>query len=367
MNIIRFMVLTKEQEEVVRRLWEKHKPKHMNFLQVYKLYEIFLDRCNIYGIDPQTIDFDAIVDWSLTYEENKDLLDRNLLAFKPAEEFYNREWEELEYWKKKAEELEKKLEEVEKSGIFKEKEREYIEEINRLKKKIEMKEREIEELSKRKLPKEVEERIDEFAEMIRNVSNSELWESYQILKENPPPELSKEEILLRIRKIETELNRRKWPRSKITGEFLEPVYRIEGYPLPPGARIFYDPIEERFYRDGRPITTETIRRMFKPVITPRVRAPAISERYEIERREMLKMAKEALFPKEYEKYCVKCGRLFRIPMDIIERAEKLAKRMHTHLPQYFYTLCPECLKERWGYTQEQWVKAYEEFWRKWGK
>jgi len=62
--------------EFVKRLWEKYKPKHMSYIEVRNLYNYFLELCNIYHIDPKTIDFESVVDWSLSYEENKKLLER---------------------------------------------------------------------------------------------------------------------------------------------------------------------------------------------------------------------------------------------------------------------------------------------------
>jgi len=64
------------EEEFIRRLWEKYKPKHMKFLEVKNLYNYFLELCDIFHIDPKTIDFESIIDWSLSYEENKKLLER---------------------------------------------------------------------------------------------------------------------------------------------------------------------------------------------------------------------------------------------------------------------------------------------------
>jgi hypothetical protein len=103
--------LTPEQERFVRKLYEKYKPPHMTYLEVANLYEWFLKRCSEVGIDPATIDFEAEVDWSLSYWENQANLETKILKFIPTP---IPELEELEYYKKRVEELEKTIKELEK-------------------------------------------------------------------------------------------------------------------------------------------------------------------------------------------------------------------------------------------------------------
>jgi hypothetical protein len=104
------MALTPEQENYIRRLYEKYKPKNMTFLEVMRLYEFFLDKCREIGIDPAMIDFEAEVDWSLSYYENQAILETKILKFIPTP---IPEFEELEYYKKRVEELEKRVRELE--------------------------------------------------------------------------------------------------------------------------------------------------------------------------------------------------------------------------------------------------------------
>jgi len=132
-----------EEREFVRKLWEKYKPWAMTYLELEKLYEWFLNRCDELGIDPWTIDFEAIVDNTLSYYENQARLERELVSLTPAPV----EFEELEYYKKRVEELERRIRELEKQVPEEEIER-LKREVREWKEKYERAKRTIEEVKR---------------------------------------------------------------------------------------------------------------------------------------------------------------------------------------------------------------------------
>jgi len=104
------MALTPEEREFVKRVWERKKPwTAMTYLELERLYEWFLNRCRELDIDPATIDFEAIVDSALSYYENQARLETELIGLIPTPV----EVEELEYYKKRVEELERRIKELE--------------------------------------------------------------------------------------------------------------------------------------------------------------------------------------------------------------------------------------------------------------
>jgi polyhydroxyalkanoate synthesis regulator phasin len=118
------MPLTPEQEKFVKELYERHKPPNMTFLEVRVLYEQFLKRCEEVGVDPATIDFEYEVDWSLRYHENLVNLEKKIIGLIPTPP----ELEELSYYKRRVEELEKQIEKLRDTV--------HIEEIEKLKDEI---------------------------------------------------------------------------------------------------------------------------------------------------------------------------------------------------------------------------------------
>jgi len=105
------MPLTPEEREFVKGVWERKKPwRVMTYLELERLYEWFLNRCREMGVDPAAVDFEMIVDSSLSYYENQGLLETKIVGLIPTPT----EIEELEYYKRKVEELEAKIAELEK-------------------------------------------------------------------------------------------------------------------------------------------------------------------------------------------------------------------------------------------------------------
>lgn len=138
------MTLTEREREFVRKVWERKKPwKVMTYLELERLYEWFLNRCRELDIDPYLIDFEAIIDSSLSYYENQGLLETQILGLIPTP----REFEELEYYKKKVEELEKRIKELEKVVPTEEIER-LKEEIKKWKERYEKARKTIEEIKR---------------------------------------------------------------------------------------------------------------------------------------------------------------------------------------------------------------------------
>lgn len=106
------MPLTPEQREFVKRVWEHKKPwRVMTYLELEKLYEWFLERCRELDIDPYSIDFEMIVDSTLDYYENQARLEQEFIGLIPTPP----ELEELEYYRKRVEELEKEIEKLRKT------------------------------------------------------------------------------------------------------------------------------------------------------------------------------------------------------------------------------------------------------------
>jgi len=105
-----FIPLTPEQRRFVKEIWERKKPWKMTYLELERLYEWFLDRCEEAGVDPAAIDFEALVDSTLSYYENQANLETQIIGLIPTP----MEAEELEYYKRRVEELEKRIEEMEK-------------------------------------------------------------------------------------------------------------------------------------------------------------------------------------------------------------------------------------------------------------
>jgi len=96
----------------------------MSFLELRTLYEEFLKRCKEAGVDPKTIDFEMIIDSDLSYYENLTRLETEIVGLIPTPV----EIEELEYYKKRVEELEKRIREMERVVP--------IEEIDKLRREV---------------------------------------------------------------------------------------------------------------------------------------------------------------------------------------------------------------------------------------
>jgi len=104
--------LRRDEEEWLRRFWEEKRPTRMTFIELRNLYIHTKNRAKELGIpDPETTAkelIDRVFDPSLTYAENLGLVDAELIKLGVPTEL-PKELEELEYWKKRAEELEKEL------------------------------------------------------------------------------------------------------------------------------------------------------------------------------------------------------------------------------------------------------------------
>jgi len=124
------------KENFLKRVWEKHKDNaNFTFLEFQNLYNFLLKMCNELGIDYQTFDFEHEIDYSLTYNENKALLEQKLIScIYPNSE--PKELEELEYYKKELEKLRNKkeikvIEKLErKIGSWQEKFKEFEQKLN---------------------------------------------------------------------------------------------------------------------------------------------------------------------------------------------------------------------------------------------
>lgn len=121
------MTLTDEQRRYIKNIWERGNFTGMTYLELERLYEWFLNKCFESGISPDYIDFEAEIDPSLSYYENQRILEDKI--FWLSSPTYFKELEEIEYYKKKVEELERKLKEMEKIVP--------TDEIERLKKEVE--------------------------------------------------------------------------------------------------------------------------------------------------------------------------------------------------------------------------------------
>lgn len=115
------------KEDFLKHIWEKHKDNaNFTFLELQNLYNFFIKKCKELGLDYQTFDFEHEIDYSLSYSENKALIEQKLIdiAYPSVEP---EEINELEYYKKELEKLRNKkeirvLEKVErKIGLWNEK------------------------------------------------------------------------------------------------------------------------------------------------------------------------------------------------------------------------------------------------------
>lgn len=265
--------LSEREEEFLKRWWNAYKPERMTWIEVVNLYKKIKKLAEEMGIpDPETWvqnNWD-LVDSTLTYSENLARLEAEVYTY-GREEYLPKEMEELEYWKERAEKLEEQL----KTAFTLEEKRELEKKIKELRRKLEEKEKEIAKLSERVLPEHVVERISEFEKTIREASTEELISSLELLEKERPPEMSEEEWVSRINAIKRELERRGVPKSKTTGKFLIPVAEWKGIPVPPEMRLWYDPYEKRYYRDGKPVTPEYIDRAIRQLLKPIEVVPAV--------------------------------------------------------------------------------------------
>lgn len=180
------MVLTSEEREFVKKLFEKHKPKRMTYLEVERLYEFFLSRCKELEIDPKAIDFEYLIDWDLSYWENHARIESELIGLIPVPV----EIEELEFWKKRVEELEKRIEELEKVVPIEEMER-LRGEVKKWKERYEKVKKTIEKvkitpgLTEEDVVRIVRESLKEFGRALAPVLKA-LLERIKALEERPP-------------------------------------------------------------------------------------------------------------------------------------------------------------------------------------
>jgi len=238
-------------------------------LQIKKLKEV----ARSMGVDPDLIDWEAEVDEKLSYKENYERVLPLIEALSP-EPTYASEYEEMLRDIERLKEENRKLRERLEKATLPEK-RKYEKMIEEYKKKIEELERQRDEL-RRLLPEElerkrreelseIERRLEEFEESVKRATTSELLASLKLRK---PPEITVEEWSKRMEIIKKELERRGVPKSPLTGEFLEPVTEWKGIPIPPEYKFYYSPLEERYYRDSKPITPDVIERAVRRFVKP---------------------------------------------------------------------------------------------------
>jgi len=162
--------LRRDEEEWLRRFWEEKKPTRMTFIELRNLYIYTKNRAKELGVpDPETTAkelLDRVFDPSLTYAENLGLVDAELIKLGVPTEL-PKELEELEFYKKKVEELEKKLkragvEEIERiRDELKRLRREFREAIRRLTEEIrEVRERERKRVEERRVEEEKRPRVE---------------------------------------------------------------------------------------------------------------------------------------------------------------------------------------------------------------
>ena len=251
-------------------------------LQIKKLKEV----ARSMGVDPDLIDWEAEVDEKLSYKENYERVLPLIEALSP-EPTYASEYEEMLRDIERLQEENRKLRERLEKATLPEK-RKYERMIEEYKKKIEELERQRDEL-RRLLPEElerkrreelseIERRLEEFEESVKRATTSELLASLKLQK---PPEITVEEWSKRMEIIKKELERRGVPKSPLTGEFLEPVTEWKGIPIPPEYKFYYDPVAERYYRNGKEVRPEYIERLIRGYVRPITPAPP---RYRRERR-----------------------------------------------------------------------------------
>jgi phosphatidate phosphatase PAH1 len=125
------------EEDFLKRIWEQHKDKaNFTFLELQNLYNFFLKKAKELGLDSQTFDFEHEIDYSLSYNENKALIEQKLIniAYPNAEP---EEITELEHYKKELEKLRNKkeikvIEKLErKMGLWQEKFKEFEQKLNK--------------------------------------------------------------------------------------------------------------------------------------------------------------------------------------------------------------------------------------------
>ena len=253
-------------------------------LQIKMLKEL----CESYGVPTDLIDWEAEVDETLSFEENRAKILPLIKSLAQEPEMVT-EYDELkadiERLRRENEKLRKKLEEatLPEKRKYERMIREYKKRIEQLEKQKEELEREIrrmrelmpEELERKRREElsEIERRLEEFREALPEYSIAELLAS---LKARKPPEITNEEWERRMELIRKELERRGVPKSPVTGEFMQPVTEWHGVKVPPEMRFWYSPTEERYYRDGKPVTPEAITRALRQVLKPV--APAAPER-----------------------------------------------------------------------------------------
>lgn len=258
--------LSDREYEFLKRWWDKFKPERMTFIEVVNLYKNIKKLAEEMGIpDPETWvqnNWD-LVDSTLSYSENLARLESEVYTY-GREAYMPEELEEMEFWKKRAEELEKQL----KHAFTLEQKRELERKIRELKHKLKRKEAEIERLRQRAIPEEEREKLLEYEDMLKDASIEELLTSLELLEKEIPSEMSERELQMRINAIKKELTRRGVPRSKATGRFLRPMTEWKGYPVPPEMRFWYDPYERRYYRDNKPVTPEQIDKAMRQLLKP---------------------------------------------------------------------------------------------------
>ncbi len=156
--------LTDSEKEYLKKLYERRKSilkerMKLTFLDLMNLYKIVKDYAEDYNLDIKKIDFESIIDFSLSYEENKTLLEEHLMR---NLSYYSKELAEIEYYQQRIKELEEELR--------KSKDTEYLRklenELQKLRKKVRTleKEREIKEVKAEKedIRKAVREELKEY-------------------------------------------------------------------------------------------------------------------------------------------------------------------------------------------------------------
>ena len=96
------MKLTREQKQMLKKMLRSVENPKMKYLELENLYRKFLEWCKQLDMDYQVIDFSQVVDLSLSYDENLEIIKEQIKALNPdffsEEEVKNKldEYEHLE-------------------------------------------------------------------------------------------------------------------------------------------------------------------------------------------------------------------------------------------------------------------------------
>ena len=63
-------------KKTIKAIWSKHKNANFTYLEFEKLIEYITNICKKHDVDEQLMDFEALIDFSISYQENKEKLEK---------------------------------------------------------------------------------------------------------------------------------------------------------------------------------------------------------------------------------------------------------------------------------------------------